>query len=169
MDAKHEIKGLRQSFQYAFSGFLYCINNERNMRIHLSAFVLLSMFSYYYGLDRTEFMIFTIVCSIVVFAEMVNTSIEAIVNLASPSYHRLAKIAKDIAAGAVFVTAMAAVIVGVFLFGDFVKLSKVFWMFWEKPYRFVLMTGLTVLLLFFVFCGGGIVSKAAYKLEKKKK
>ncbi len=163
MDAKRRIKSLRDSFRFAFAGFLTCINSERNMRIHLSAFLLLSVFSYYYGLDRFEFMIFTLVCGLVMFAEMVNTAVEALVDLASPAYHRLAKAAKDVAAGAVLLCAAVAVIVGLCLFSDLTRLTNAFWLIWLRPYRILLFALLAVLLTLFVFCGGGIISKRKNK------
>lgn len=159
MDAKHEIKSLRHSFRYAFAGFLYCINNERNMRIHISAFILLSVFSHYYGLTRMEFMIFTVVCGFVIFAEMVNTAIEAVIDLVSPSYNRLARIAKDVAAGAVLLAAAVAVIVGICLFGDPTRLVTTLGELLLEPHRIVLISILILLLILFVFKGAGMISK----------
>ena len=68
------------------------------------------------GIDRYEWLTLTLTIAIVLAAEGVNTAIEAAVDLASPSYHPLAKIAKDVGAGTVLLTAIAAVIVGMLLF-----------------------------------------------------
>ncbi len=163
MDAKREIRSLRQSFRYAFAGFLSCINNERNMRIHLSVFILLAVFSHYYGLTKLEFTLFTIVCGLVMFAEMINTAIEAVVDLCSPSYHRLARIAKDVAAGAVLLSAMVAVIVGICLFGDFARLLMTFEALVAEPHRIVLFAVLLLLLVLFILNGTGIISKRNQK------
>lgn len=163
MNAKHEIKSLRDSFKFALSGFLYCVNNERNVRIHISVTLLLSLFSYYYGLNRTQYMIFALVCGLVIFAEMMNTSIEAVVNLVSPSYHQLAKVAKDVAAGAVLLAALVAVIVGVILFGDLHRLLAALELLLANPIRMAGFAVLFVLLLVFIFKGSGMISKLKNK------
>ena len=159
MKVKYELKGLMQSFRYAGQGFLYCINNERNMRIHLSAFVILSVFSQDYGLNRLEYLLFAIVCGLVIFAEMVNTSVEAIIDLVAPSYRPLAKIAKDVAAAAVLLTAMLAVLVGIGLYGDLGRLHQALLYILHQPFRLALYPAMLLLAFLFVFYGGGIISK----------
>ena len=67
-------------------------------------------------LDRFEWLVLTLTIAIVLAAEGINTALEAVVDLASPDYHPLAKIAKDVGAGTVLLTAIAAVIVGLLLF-----------------------------------------------------
>ena len=166
MNAKREIRSLGQSFRYAAAGFLCCIGSERNMRIHLSAFVLLSVFSYYYGLDRYEYLLFVLVCGLVLFAEMVNTAVEAIIDLVSPSYQTLAKVAKDVAAGAVLLTAAVAVIIGIGLFSDIDRLYAVAMLFWQAPIRLLIPVILIPAALFFIFKGNGIVSKLHSKRKK---
>ncbi len=163
MNAKHQIKRLRDSFRYAFAGFLTCINGERNMRIHLSAFVLLSVFSIYYRLTRLEYTIFALVCGMVICAEMINTAIEAVVDLASPAYHRLARIAKDVAAGAVLLAATVAVIVGICLFGDLARLWETVLLLLAQPYLMLPFAALLPLSVLFVLNGTGIISKRKKK------
>ena len=68
-------------------------------------------------LDAVRWAVLVLTISLVFFAEMVNTVVEAIVDLVTPEYHPLAKVAKDVSAGAVLVTAMAAVVVGLLILG----------------------------------------------------
>ena len=83
-------------------------------------------FSFFYELKRAEYVLLMLTFSSVISAELINTAIEAAVDLCSPEQHRLAKLAKDAAAGAVLVTAFFAVIVGVLLFGDIAVIKEIF-------------------------------------------
>ncbi len=165
MDAKQEMKGLRHSFRYAIAGFFYCVNNERNMRIHLSVCAMLTVFSYYYGLSSSEFILFWIICGLVMVMEMINTAVEALVDLASPAYHRLARIAKDISAGAVLLMAVVAVGVGIYLYLDIPRLWATVLSLMEQPHRIVLLAGMFLLSLVFVFKGFGLVPKAVKRMK----
>jgi diacylglycerol kinase len=101
---------LLTSFGYAFQGIAYTLRTQRNMKIHLGlglAAMLLALW-----LQITALVAIALVYTL----EMINTVVEAIVDLASPQYHPLAKVAKDVAAGAVLVAAFFAVAVGAFLF-----------------------------------------------------
>ncbi len=111
-----EIRSLVKSFSYAFRGLWFCIRNERNMRIHIVSSVLVLLFSLIYGLTRVELAVLSVTLGLVMMCELINTAIEALVNLESPSYDNLARIAKDVAAGAVLVCAFAAVGVAIALF-----------------------------------------------------
>lgn len=110
------VRSLFHSFKYALLGIIYCIRNERNMRIHLTAALYVLFFSRFFALTPGQFAVLMLTVSMVVVCEMVNTSIEAIVNLVSPCYNRLAKIAKDVAAGAVLVCALASIGIGLAFF-----------------------------------------------------
>ncbi len=107
---------LRSSFRYAFSGLWWTLKTQRNMRIHLALGIVAGLLGIVLGLSSGEFAVLALTITVVMAAEMVNTVIEAAVDLASPEYHPLAKIAKDVAAGAVLLTAIGAVVVGLFLF-----------------------------------------------------
>ena len=144
MIKRNDVYSLVRSFRCAFHGIAYCIINERNMRIHLSAVVLVSFFSYYYGLERLELALLLLCCGLVISAEAINTAIEALVNLGSPAYHPYARIAKDVAAGGVAVTAIAAAIVGLILFLDPQRLSAAAERILFSPLR----TGAVAALLF---------------------
>lgn len=119
---KKDLVSLMRSFKYAFNGFIFCINNERNMRIHVSVSALVILFGIFFGLTRMEWTVLFITFSIVIVTEMINTSIEAVVNLKSPSYHTLAKISKDVAAAAVLVAAFMSFIIGILIFSDLDRL-----------------------------------------------
>lgn len=96
----------------ALSGVVYTFRTQRHMRLHLyvTLFVVLVGMLFNLGLRETVVLLFVI--SLVLVAEMFNSAIEATVDLVSPSYHPLAKFAKDIAAGAVLITTMIALVVG---------------------------------------------------------
>ncbi len=121
------------------------------MRIHISALVLVSFFSYYYGLEKNQYLILVLCCGFVISAEAVNTAIEALVNLESPAYHQLARVAKDVAAGAVLVAAVTAGITGVVLFGDPAKLLETLKLIFSVPLRGIVLLLLLVSSVFFIF------------------
>jgi len=108
---------LLQSFRYAFAGLWYALRTQRNARIHLLAAVAVTAMGLWLRLDAVRWAVLVLTISLVFFAEMVNTVVEAIVDLVTPEYHPLAKVAKDVSAGAVLVTAMAAVVVGLLILG----------------------------------------------------
>jgi diacylglycerol kinase (ATP) len=104
------------SFRYAFAGLRYLLWTQRNAKIHTAIGLAAIALGFLLSLDRYEWLTLTLTIAIVLAAEGVNTAIEAVVDLASPTYHPLAKIAKDVGAGTVLLTALAAVIVGLLLF-----------------------------------------------------
>jgi len=112
------MKNLLKSFKHAISGFWFCVKYERNIRIHIAATLYVLYFSGFYSLERAEFILVIFICLLVIVTEMLNTSIEVMVDKVSPQYHTLAKIAKNVAAGAVFITSAVAVFVGILLFWD---------------------------------------------------
>jgi len=107
-----------QSLNWAFEGVIHVLRSERNMRIHfaLAAIVLILAFSY--GVTKLELMALLVAISFVLIAEMVNTAIEATIDLATTSFDPLAKVAKDIAAGAVLIASVNAVVIGYLVFAD---------------------------------------------------
>ena len=104
------------SFRYAFAGLRYLLWTQRNAKIHTAIGLVALALGFVLRIDRYEWLTLTLTIAIVLAAEGVNTAIEAAVDLASPGYHPLAKIAKDVGAGTVLLTAIAAVIVGMLLF-----------------------------------------------------
>lgn len=105
-----------QSFRYAFRGIKTVFLSEANMKIHSFITVLVILCGAFFDISLTEW-IFCLLCiALVTGAEMINTSIENVVDLASPELHPLAGKAKDIAAGAVLLCAIIAVIIGLLIF-----------------------------------------------------
>lgn len=120
------MKKFFKAFAYAWQGILHAVKTQRNFRFHIAAAVYVTAFSFFYELTRGEYILLMLTFSSVISAELINTAVEAAVDLCSPQQHRLAKIAKDAAAGAVLVTTFFAVIVGVLLFGDIAVIKEIF-------------------------------------------
>ncbi|MEM7758767.1 MAG: diacylglycerol kinase family protein [Cyanobacteria bacterium P01_A01_bin.40] len=100
------------SFKYAWAGVRYAFVTQRNFRIHTFIGILAVSLGAFLGIEAMEMAVITMTCAIVMVLELINTAIESVVDLTvKQSYHELAKIAKDCAAGAVLVSAIAAVIV----------------------------------------------------------
>ena len=107
---------LFSSFLCAVSGFFAAARHERSMHIHLLATVLVIALGIWTGLEKWEWVATAICCAAVISLECANTAIEAVVDLASPEIHPLAKKAKDCAAGAVLAASVGAVVVGMIIF-----------------------------------------------------
>jgi diacylglycerol kinase (ATP) len=110
-------KNLLYSFKYAIEGIGYTLKTQRNMRVHTVAGTLVFFTGIFLGVTRLELAILVIVSSMVVVAEMFNTSVESAIDLYSRQRHPLAKIAKDVAAAAVLVSAISSFIVGLLILG----------------------------------------------------
>ncbi|MFT8313375.1 MAG: diacylglycerol kinase [Clostridium sp.] len=113
-----KVKKVVDSFNYAIDGILYAVRTQRNMRIEMIGALLVLTACFFTALSRVELLIVTITITMVISAEMINTAVECTVDMSANYYHPLAKIAKNVAAGAVLVTAVNAVIVGYIIFGD---------------------------------------------------
>lgn len=104
-----------RSFVFAFDGIAHVVRTQRNMRVHLLVAALVTLLGVWVRLSPTEWAICALTMGVVFAAEILNTVIESLVDLASPDHHDLAKIAKDAAAGAVLVLAFFATLVGIFI------------------------------------------------------
>lgn len=111
-------------FKYAIEGVVHVFRTQRHMRFHFLTMVLVLVVSLVFQLKREEVIVLLFTITLVLAAEMLNTAIEAVVDLVTQTYHPLAKFAKDIAAGAVLITTINALAVGFLLFpgGDRLKL-----------------------------------------------
>lgn len=105
-----------RSFGYAIEGFVTAVKTERNINVMLAAGVVTIVAGFIVGLDLTSWCIVAVCCGLVIHAELCNTAIEAVVDLATEELHPLAKRAKDIAAASVYVLSITAAIVGVLVF-----------------------------------------------------
>ncbi|MEA4852831.1 MAG: diacylglycerol kinase [Christensenella sp.] len=110
-------KSLISSFNHAINGFLQSFKMERNMKIHVALAALVIVAALVTQVTRFEMMMLILSIAFVFFAELFNTAIEAAVDIASHGeYNELARIAKDVAAGAVLVAAMNALVIGYLVF-----------------------------------------------------
>lgn len=117
---KRGIKRLLKSFTYSWEGLVYAFKNEQNLTVHLLAVACVLLCGFYFHISRLEWMICIILFGLVIATELINTALEAAVDLFCPSYHPLAKIVKDTAASAVFVFALTAVIAGIMIFAPYI-------------------------------------------------
>lgn len=100
----------------ATNGIIYAATTQRNIRIQLVLAVIVMVLSLFYGLNTAEFLCLLFAVFMVIFAELINTAIETVVDLFVDVYHPKAKISKDVAAGAVVLAACNALVVGYFIF-----------------------------------------------------
>ena len=105
-------KNLWESFHHAFDGLMHCIRHERNIRIHLTMGCLALILAVALSVKPIELVVLVLIIAAVIVSEMINTAIENVIDLVSPEFHPLAKIVKDITAGAVLFSCIAAVIIG---------------------------------------------------------
>jgi len=107
----------------AFNGIIYAVTTQRNIKWQLLIAVVVMLISLLFNLSRAEFLCLMFTVILIILAEMFNTAIETVVDLYTDLYHPKAKIAKDVAAGGVVITAVNALIVAYFLFFD--KISDI--------------------------------------------
>jgi len=117
-------KRLVDSFNFAIEGLISALKNEKHMKVHILAAIIIVILAIVINASKVEILIISLSVSFVVITELVNTAVEAIVDLVSPERHPLAKLAKDVAAGAGLVAAINALCVGYLLFYD--KLLDIF-------------------------------------------
>jgi diacylglycerol kinase len=108
------------SFGYAFRGVFYALRTQRNFRIHFAAIVVVITAGLWLDITLYAWALLTLTIGGVLALEMLNTALEVFVDLVEPEYHPLAKRIKDLMAGAVLVSALAAVIVALLIFGPLV-------------------------------------------------
>ena len=113
---KMSIKRLINSFYYAIDGIKYSLINEQNLIIHTICAFLVVIFGFIFKISVPEWLFILVMIGLVISLELINTSIEAIVDLTCPEQHPLAKIAKDTGSGAVFVLAIISVIGAMVIF-----------------------------------------------------
>ncbi|MDO9557165.1 MAG: diacylglycerol kinase [Coriobacteriia bacterium] len=116
-------KSLLWSFNYAIDGIAYALRTQRNMRIHVGAAMVVLVASLFLRIERAEFLAVVFAVAFVLVTELINTAVEATVDIITDTFEPLAKVAKDVAAGAVFVSAIMAMVVGYIVF--FTRLTHV--------------------------------------------
>ncbi|GAB4481239.1 MAG: hypothetical protein OHK0031_02990 [Anaerolineales bacterium] len=113
------------SFRHAFHGWGYVLRTQKNAWIHAFVSTLVILLGLWLNLPARDWAVLILVMAMVWSAEFFNTSIEAVVDLASPTHHPLAKVGKDVGAAAVLIAALAAALIGLLLLGP-PLLQKIF-------------------------------------------
>ena len=109
-------KKLINSFKYALQGIKSAFKTEQNLKIHFIIMVLVIIAGIAFQISQAEWIICIIMFGVVISAELINTAIETTVDIAMPQKNEKAKLAKDISAGAVLVTAITSAIIGLIIF-----------------------------------------------------
>ncbi|MBU4311857.1 MAG: diacylglycerol kinase [Candidatus Omnitrophica bacterium] len=109
-------QNLVESFNSAIEGFVFVFKSQRNMRLHFAIGLAAVILGIALNFTYIEFMILCLTIAFVLFAEMFNTAIEHTIDLVKEEFHPLARIVKDVCAGAVLLSALSAIIVGYILF-----------------------------------------------------
>ena len=157
------------SFKYAVEGIVHVFRTQKHMRFHFFTVVVVIMIGLLLRLRSTQMALLFTVVSMVLMAEMFNTAIESVVDMITQAYHPLAKLAKDIAAGAVLITSINAAAVGAFLFFGSNPIPRLSIAVERDPQPLYVMVAVVVLVLIIVFVSkimggkgsilsGGIVS-----------
>jgi diacylglycerol kinase (ATP) len=107
---------LLESFNFAFEGIIHVLRTQRNMRIHFAAAVIVLIGALAINVSRLELIALLLAIAFVLIAEMINTAIEGAIDVATTSFDPMAKLAKDIAAGAVLIATINAVAIGYMVF-----------------------------------------------------
>ena len=110
-------RNILESFRFAFVGLWYALRTQRNTRIHLSIAAAVVAVGLCLNLSHVQWAVLTLTIGFVLVSEMLNTVAETLVDLVSPGYHPLAKVVKDVTAGAVLLTAIISVVVGLLMLG----------------------------------------------------
>lgn len=140
---------LLKSFYYALSGLFYNIIEERNFRIHIIAVLSVVWFSIVYGVTTSEKVFLTVLCGMVMFLELINTSIEKVIDGFCDVKNEYAKIAKDSSAAAVLVLAICAVFCAFFIFSDAEKWKNIIIPYITK--HWILIIIFMIISWFFIF------------------
>ncbi len=157
------------SFRYAVEGIVHVFRTQKHMRFHFLTVVLVLLIGLMLRLSRVEMAVLFLVVSSVLVAEMMNTAIESVVDMVTQAYHPLAKLAKDIAAGAVLIASMTAAIVGGILFFGSNQIARLHPRAAHDPQTVTVLLTVVVLVLIIVLIGkvlggkgsilsGGIIS-----------
>jgi diacylglycerol kinase (ATP) len=140
---------LLQSFNYAFEGVIWVLRTQRNMRIHFAIATIVLVLAFAYGVSKLELIALILAIAFVLIAEMVNTAIEAATDIATTSFDPLAKLAKDIAAGAVLIATLTAIAVGYLVLREYLgrDANQVFLELQDAPIHLSLIALAIVFLL----------------------
>lgn len=142
-----------KSFKYAFRGIVYCINNERNMRVHTVMTLYVFAFSLFFHLSRTEYAVLLLTVSAVLAAELFNTVAEELCDLCAANFHPVVRIVKDMASGGVLISAGFSVLVGICLFWRPAVFARILRWFFIRPVFCVLFFAVTAAAVIYAAAG----------------
>jgi len=111
-------QGVGRSFQHAYQGIVSAVRTQRNMRLHVFAAIGVLVAGLILGVSELELAVLVLTIVVVFVVEMLNTAMEFVVDLVTTEYHPLAKLVKDVSAGAVLVSSVGAVLVGLLVLAD---------------------------------------------------
>lgn len=119
VDERKKMRGFKRlssSLKYAFDGLKYAYKNEQSMTVHIVVTILVIMFGFIFEISSYEWIIVVLCIGIMMCVELVNTSIEAVVDLVTKKYDEKAEIAKDVAAAVSVMFSITSIIVGLIIF-----------------------------------------------------
>ncbi|MGN0489537.1 MAG: diacylglycerol kinase family protein [Ruminococcus sp.] len=161
---KHQVN----SFKVAFQGIWYTIKSESHMRFHMVAGLYVILFSFFYNLSKVQWAIIILLIASVMVAEVFNTCLEQLCNLNTDSYDPIAKIAKDIAAGAVLILSFAAAAVGFLFYFNLETIGNILSYFLCNPLMLVLFVISFIVAILFIGFGPNGIKKVYNKIRAKK-
>ena len=150
------MKELLKSFGYAFQGVLTALTKERNMRIHIVCMIYMFFFLFafdFFEITRTQFAILFVACGLVIGAELINTAVEAVVDMHGEEHTKYGKIAKDCAAGAVLIFAVFSVLCGIAIMYQPKAFNLLFEYFVSNPLSIILFIVSVIIFSVFIFKG----------------
>jgi diacylglycerol kinase len=106
-----------QSFRYAFSGWWFVVKTQRNAWIHAVASISVIVIALWLAIPARDLAVLILTIGFVWTSEFINTALEAVVDLSTPTHHPLAKVGKDVGAAAVLIASLISVIIGLLLLG----------------------------------------------------
>lgn len=148
--------GFIKSFNFAVQGIISSIKTEKNMKFHYLAAFLVIVASLFFDLSKTEFLHMTFSITLVISLELINTAIERCVDLIVQEYNPIAKLVKDVSAGAVLIAALNAVVTAYLLFYD--KITRIgFWIFHKVANSPTHLTFVSLCVVVFLTLGGKLI------------
>lgn len=110
------MKKIINSFKYAFQGIITSFKTEKNMKIHIFVMLVVILAGIIFKISKIEWMICILLFALVIAGELFNTAIETVVDMITIEKNEKAKIAKDVAAGAVLICAIGSAVIGIMIF-----------------------------------------------------
>lgn len=155
-----------KSFKYAIKGIIYTLKNERNMRIHTTVSFCVFILSLFFNLSIEKYLILFLTMALVMVTEVINSAIESLIDIYSKNYNSTAKVAKDVAAGAVLIASGFAVIIGIVLFCDINAYIRIWKFLCSCPLSFLFLAAFAVFAYFYIFWGPAEIKNKTKKFIK---